>query len=133
MIRSKKGKGIPMKFCWTTITVKNMEASLKFYQDIVKLQIARRFASGPNSEIVFLGDGETQVELIDPGQGNPEPMSPSISLGFEVDSLDDMMNQVKQQGIPIHAGPIQPNPAIRFFYVLDPNGLRIQFVENIKV
>jgi lactoylglutathione lyase len=54
-----------------------------------------------------------------------------ISLGFEVKSVDEMMKLVKEKGIAIHSGPIQPNPHTKFFHVLDPNGLRIQFVENI--
>ena len=36
-----------MKFCWVTITVKNMEESLRFYQEIVGLTIDRRFQAGP--------------------------------------------------------------------------------------
>ena len=40
------------------------------------------------------------------------------------------MTSMKEKGIPIHSGPFQPNPHARFFFVLDPNGLKIQFVEN---
>jgi lactoylglutathione lyase len=43
-----------------------------------------------------------------------------------------LMAFMKENGIAIHSGPFQPNPGIRFFYVLDPNGLKIQFVENIR-
>ena len=32
-----------MKFCWVTITVKNMGESLRFYQEIVGLTIAEGF------------------------------------------------------------------------------------------
>jgi len=53
-----------MKFCWTTLTVKNMEESLKFYQELIGLNLNQRFQAGPNMEIAFLGQGETQVELI---------------------------------------------------------------------
>jgi len=40
------------------------------------------------------------------------------------------MEIVKEKGIDIESGPIQPNPQTKFFFVLDPNGYRIQFVEN---
>ncbi len=46
-----------MKFCWCTITVKDMEESLKFYQEVVGLKLNRRFEAGPGVEIAFLGDG----------------------------------------------------------------------------
>lgn len=120
-----------MKFCWVTITVKNMEESLRFYQEIVGLAIDRRFQAGPGVEITFLGNGETKVELICNEDIKEISIGQNISLGFEVDSVDEMMAFVKERGIAIHSGPIQPNPNVKFFYVLDPNGLKIQFVENI--
>ena len=40
-----------MKFCWCTIGVKDMDASVKFYQEIVGLHISRRFAAGPGLEM----------------------------------------------------------------------------------
>lgn len=120
-----------MKFCWTTLTVKNMEESLRFYQEIVGLGVDRRFKAGPETEIVFLGDGETKVELIYNQNNNAISIGQDISMGFEVESLDEKMAVVKEKGIDIHSGPFQPNPHVRFFYVLDPNGLKIQFVENI--
>jgi lactoylglutathione lyase len=120
-----------MKFCWTTITVKNMAESLKFYQEIVGLPIIHQMAGGPGPELAFLGDGETQVELICHPSKTDVDIGPDISLGFVVSSLEDTMTFVKDHGIAIQAGPFQPNPFIRFFYVQDPNGLKIQFVENI--
>lgn len=119
-----------MKFCWSTITVKNMEESLKFYQEIVGLSVNRRFQAGPGVEIVFLGDGETKVELIFNKEIKDVSFGQSISWGFEVDSVDEMMKLVKEKGIGIHSGPFQPNPNTKFFFVLDPNGLKIQFVES---
>jgi len=119
-----------MKFCWTTIMVKDMDESLKFYQDIVGLSIDRRFKAGSGVEIVFLGNGETKVELIDNKEVKDVTIGQDISLGFETDSLDKMMDLVREKGLEIHSGPFQPNPYTRFFYVLDPNGLKIQFVEQ---
>lgn len=119
-----------MKFCWCTIMVKDMEESLKFYQEVVGLKVDRRFKAGPGVEIVFLGDGETKVELISDEKNKEVNFGPDISLGFEVDSVDEMINFVKEKGIAIHSGPVQPNPNTRFFFVLDPNGLKIQFVET---
>ncbi len=119
-----------MKFCWATIMVKDMEESLKFYQEIVGLKVDRRFEAGPGVEIVFLGNGETKVELICDEKNKDVSFGKDISLGFQVDSVDEMINFVQEKGIKIHSGPIQPNPNTKFFFVLDPNGLKIQFVET---
>ncbi len=120
-----------MKFCWTTIMVNDLEESLKFYQEIVGLTLKRRFSAMPGTEIAFLGDGETKVELIyNEGQKNVN-FGTDISLGFEVDSVEEELKLIKEKGAAVHSGPFQPNPHVKFFYVLDPNGLKIQFVENI--
>jgi lactoylglutathione lyase len=107
-----------------------MEESLKFYQEIVGLEVDRRYAAGPETEIVFLGNGETKVELICNKQKTSVTIGLDISLGFGVDSVDEKMDFVKTKNIAIHSGPFQPNPHVKFFYVLDPNGLKIQFVES---
>ena len=120
-----------MKFCWSTLNVKNMDESLKFYEEVVGLTVDRRFKTEPGVEIVFLGDGETKVELICNENSNNVNVGPDISWGFEVKSVDEMMNFVKEKGIAIESGPFQPNPYVKFFYIMDPNGLKIQFVENI--
>jgi len=105
-----------------------MEESLKFYQEIVGLPLEKRFKAGPGVEIAFLGDGETKIELIHNEQIKDISFGQNISLGFEVDSVDEMMKTLKEKGIEIHSGPFQPNPHTKFFFVLDPNGLKIQFV-----
>jgi lactoylglutathione lyase len=120
-----------MKFCWTTIIVKNLEESLKFYQEIVGLKVSRKFNGGPDVEIAFLGEGGTDVELMCNKANKEFNVGKDISLGFEVDSLDEMITFVKGKGIDVHSGPFQPNPHIKFFYVMDPNGVKIQFVENM--
>lgn len=119
-----------MKFCWSTLMVRDLEESLRFYQEIIGLRLARRFPAGPGREIAFLGEGDTQIELIR-DEAHPEvKVGEDISWGFEVDSLDECMAFVQEQGIAIQSGPFQPNPHTRFFYIYDPNGLRIQFVEH---
>ncbi len=120
-----------MKFCWTTIIVKNMEESIQFYQDIVGLKINRRLNAGPGVEITFLGDGGTEIELMTPAQERNLNYGTDISLGFVVDSVDRSMAELKEKGITIVGGPFSPNPHVKFFYVLDPNGVKVQFVENL--
>lgn len=120
-----------MKFCWTTLHVNDLEESLAFYREIVGLELTRRFEGGHAGEIAFLGKGETQLELICNPASPPVDMGRDVSLGFEVASVDEMIAFVQQKGIAVHSGPFQPNPHVKFFYVLDPNGLKIQFVESM--
>lgn len=120
-----------MAFCWTTIKVTNMENSLKFYRDVVGLPISHQISQGEERQIIFLGDGSTKVELIFNKGADKVSFGEDISLGFEVTSLEEKITSMKEHGIQIHSGPFQPNPKVRFFYVTDPDGLKIQFVENL--
>lgn len=120
-----------MAFLWTTVNVKNMEESLKFYQEIVGLPLDRRFGAGPGTEICFLGDGETKLELICSEKTESVNLGTDISLGFQVDSVDEKIAFLEGKSIKLLSGPISPNPHTKFFFVLDPNGLKIQFVENL--
>ena len=81
-------------------------------------------------EIAFLGQGETLVELIHDSSNEDIAIGSHISIGFAVDSLDDTMVFVKDKGVEIKSGPFQPNPNTRFFFVDDPNGLKVQFIEQ---
>jgi len=119
-----------MKYVWSTITVKNMAESIQFYNEIVGLPLVNRYPAGPGTELAFMGTGETQIELICHEAQQDVRIGEDISLGFEVPSLDDMMVFIKEKGMAVHSGPYQPNPHVKFFFVLDPNGLKIQFVEH---
>jgi lactoylglutathione lyase len=120
-----------MKFSWVTINVSDMTKSLDFYRNITGLKIARRMNPMPGTEIVFLDGEGTEIELIHNGK-NKEPLyGKDISLGFEVKSIDETVINIGKTGISEIQGPFQPNPSIKFIYIKDPDGLRIQFFENI--
>jgi lactoylglutathione lyase len=111
-----------------------MNESLRFYQDIVGLRLKRRMSPMPGTDIAFLGEGDegTEVELIK----NEKNMNPvygrDISMGFETTSLEKEIDRIKAKGIVDIQGPFQPGPNVKFIYLTDPNGVRIQFVENVR-
>ena len=109
-----------------------MEKSLHFYQEIIGLNINRKIKPNTDKEIIFLGSSETQIELIYNTKVDNIAVGKDISLGFVVDSIEQIREILKKKNIPIHSGPFQPNPSIKFIYILDPNGVKIQFVENVK-
>ena len=59
-------------------------------------------------------------------------MGRQIYLGFTVDSLADTIEHLKSNQVKIHSGPFQPSPDVRFIYVLDPNGLKVQFAQILN-
>lgn len=115
-----------MKMVHVTIYTDCFEDSIKFYEDIVDLKIQTDLRPfGGN--IVFLAEGEsdTQVELID----EPEKAywGAGISMGFHVDDVEAKREEILENGY--HPTPIiTPNPQVKFFFVEDPNGVKVQFI-----
>ena len=118
-----------MKMAHVTIMTKCLDESVKFYQDIVGLKIQRDMRNIPAHKIVFLGNeaGETCVELVE----NPEGAysGSGISMGFEVEDAAGYREELEKKGFK-PGEMISPNPHARFFFVKDPNGVDIQFVEE---
>lgn len=119
-----------MKICHVTLIVKDMDASLGFYTGMVGLPVRTRYEAGPDTAIVFLGDGETKLELICYKDRPAATIGNGISIGFEVGDLAEKLESIQAAGIAVMGGIIQPNPHVRFFYAADPDGYRVQFLEN---
>ena len=118
-----------MELNWVTFKVSDLDKSLFFYNQLLNLDISAKFGSEEH-QIVMLGKADApKVELIfelDTKIGNP---GNGVSIGLEADNLDDLINVLKAHGYQ-PAGPISPNPLIRFFIVQDPDGYTVQLVEQ---
>lgn len=118
-----------MKFQWTTIQVKNLDNSLKFYKDLLGMKIAKVIEGG-NHQIVMLGeDDDAKIELIPISTASRENLGNGVSIGIAFKQLDDLVEKIKSKNIPV-VGPITPMPDIRFFFVNDPDGYTIQLLDE---
>jgi lactoylglutathione lyase len=120
-----------MKYSYSTLLVKDMDASLRFYQDVLGLEVVSRFNAMAGLEIAFLATGETQIELVCNAESHNASVGDAVSWGFEVESLDDALAMVKEKHIPVLSGPfIHPN--VKYFFIQDPDGLKIELKETIE-
>ncbi len=117
-----------MKFCWSTLNVRDLEESIAFYTEIIGLEVVRRFNT-EHGEIAFLGKGETQIELIKDINKDNINVGVDISWGFQTENLDETLKLLDEKGVKVLTGVIQPNPFIKFVMVSDPNGMKIQIAE----
>lgn len=121
-----------MKASWITIYVKDMEESLKFYTEIIGLEIAHRSSPQKGMDIAFLNAGGIQVELICDSNKSEISIGNDVSLGFTVQSLESTIEELKEKGVNSIIGPIKPIPQISFIFIFDPNGFKIQLAELNK-
>ena len=118
-----------MKFAHVSIFSKNMEESLDFYQNIVGLSVIRDMKDNPLHPVVFLANetGDTCVEIIWEAERTYE--GGGISLGF----ITNDANAKREELIASGYNPtpmISPGPGTQFFFIKDPSGVEIQFVQE---
>jgi len=121
-----------MQFCHVTLAVKDLDASLRFYQDIVKLNLNKRLSVGADIEIALLGDS-AEIELICGSMGiyrDGESNGNGISIGFLTESLDDTIALLRERGYETEGKIISPNPSVSFFLAKDPDGYTVQFMKR---
>ena len=120
-----------MKMVHLTIHTKKLKESVAFYQDILGFFVEERFYGLGGKSIVFLGskDNQVRIELIE----NKEPpcLGAAFSVGFHVDDIALAYKRMEALGLnPSHIS--SPNPSTQFFFLSDPNGLRIQLISQDK-
>jgi lactoylglutathione lyase len=120
-----------MGFLWTTIHVKNLEESIAFYQAIVGLQLRRRFKPYPGRELAFLGVGETEIELMQTDGEDLPGRIEGISIGFSCDDAEELRNELIENQFEVTEIE-SPNPNLKYFIVKDPDGVNVQFVQDMR-
>ncbi|MBY0756873.1 VOC family protein [Clostridium sardiniense] len=120
-----------MNFCWSTLTVSDIEKSSKFYKNIIGLKELRTLRPNEEMTIMFLKDNHNfNLELIENKKNDEEKIFKGITLAFRVDSLDESIEDMKNKNIDIVRGPIKVSKDTKFFFIKDPDGLEIQIVES---
>ena len=120
-----------MHFSHMAIVVENLEESIKFYETMTELTIARRFKEG-EAELAFLsnGAGATEIELVSmPGMERLESNGKGFFVCFLTDKLEAMHKLAQEEGYK--PSPIRnPDPKSRYFYVYDPSGISVQLKQK---
>ena len=112
-----------------TIHSAEYEKSIEFYKTVAGLKVRNTLSHG-GQEITFLCDpgAETAVEII---KSAPEAAysGAGLSFGFSCEDVAAKRESLAAQGLE-PTPMICPAPGVAFFFVKDPNGLTVQFIEN---
>ena len=117
-----------MKLAHITFTVEDLEKSVNFYTDALGLELNREIDDGNGNKLIFLGkDDETLLELI---QGEKKSDNKDASIGFYVDSIEDKLENINKIVKVNPTELIKPNPFLSFLFIEDPDGYRVQLLEE---
>lgn len=124
-----------MRFLHTSITVRNMEESLRFYTEVIGLEFERRRAIPENkAEIAFVRDPASgaRVELTYwEGKSQFEAGEQLDHLAFEVPALDAAIEQARSKGVRVAKEPYRlSGGSSRIAFLLDPNDVWIELIEH---
>ena len=121
------------KLLHTRMRVNDMEETLRFYTDILGLELVERNLSPRGSELAFLKvpGSEELIEICSfPASGRVQVQEDLVHLAFEVENLEETIARLKEQGIPITDGPTITSSGSRFCFIDAPDKYEIELIER---
>lgn len=122
-----------VKFAYTGIRVKDLDASIRFYTTVLGFREADRFTqpTTKGTVVILVREGsDHQLELNYYPKGtrfdSPYQVGEGMDhLGFETTDLEAVLAEAKKAGYP--AVLELKDPSHRWAYIQDPNGIWIEF------
>ena len=104
----------------------DLDRSLRFYEQTVRLAIYREWGEGASRGVVFfLGGGG----LLEVSGGSPQQPSAAIGLVLQVRDLGAARGRLAERGVVVEAEPELKPWGLLEMTVRDPDGLALIFVE----
>lgn len=111
---------------YSTMIVKDMEESIRFYREVMGFEVDSEYRPMPEITITLMkAKGDAMVELIK----NNVNETGFYSIGMEVDDMDAAMQELKSKGAKILAEPA-PTLVGSCAFIEDPNGVRIAIIHH---
>ena len=121
------------KLLHTRMRVSDMDQTIRFYTDVLGLEVVERKTSPRGSHLAFLKvpNSEELIELCSfPASGPVKVQEDLVHLAFQVDSLDDTMKALNDKNIRITDGPTRTSSGSRFLFIDAPDGYEIELIER---
>jgi lactoylglutathione lyase len=126
---------IARKLLHTRYRVSDLEATVRFYKEVLGLEEVQRHKSPRGSELVFLKAPESE-ELIEicffPNSGAVQVQADLTHLAFEVDSLEEFGKHLERFGLKYSDGPIVKPNGSGFAFIDAPEGYEIELIQRSK-
>jgi lactoylglutathione lyase len=120
------------KLLHTRYRVNDLETTVRFYEQVLGLQVTRRHKSPRGSELVFLKTpgSEELIEICSyPASGPVQVQSDLTHLAFEVESLDAFARHLSALGLAYSDGPHLKPDGSGFAFIDAPDGYEIELMQ----
>ena len=121
------------KLLHTRMRVSDMDQTINFYTSILGLEVLERKVSPRGSHLAFLRvpNSEELIELCSfPPSGPVRVQEDLVHLAFQVENLDDTIEQLGAKQIRITDGPTLTSSGSRFIFIDAPDGYEVELIER---
>jgi len=123
------------KLLHTRMRVNDIERTVRFYQDVLGLKVARRSVSPRGSQLVFLAtpNSEEEIELCQlPDSPSVQVQPDLMHLAFEVESIAAFAAEIAKKGIKLSDGPTKTGSGATIAFIDAPEGYEIELIEPAR-
>jgi len=114
--------------------VNDLERTVKFYQDALGLEVARRHISPRGAQLAFLRtpNSEEEIEIcqMTPGSPSVQVQPDLVHLAFAVDNLEKFTAELKKKGFALSDGPVKTGSGWMIAFIDAPEGYEIELIEK---
>jgi lactoylglutathione lyase len=121
------------KLLHTRMRVSDMDQTIRFYTEVLGLEVLERKTSPRGSHLAFLKvpHSDELIELCSfPPSGPVRVQEDLVHLAFQVESLDDTIRALTAKDIRITDGPTTSSSGSRFIFIDAPDGYEIELIER---
>lgn len=121
------------KLLHTRMRVSDLDQTIRFYTDVLGLEVLEQKTSPRGSQLAFLKvpNSEELIELTSfPPSGPVTVQEDLVHLAFQVESLDDTIDQLGAKQIRITDGPTTTSSGSRFIFIDAPDGYEVELIER---
>jgi lactoylglutathione lyase len=123
------------KLLHTRLRVNDLERTVKFYETVLGLKVARRNVSPRGAQIVFLAtpNSEEEIEICQlPNSPSVQVQADLMHLAFEVDSIEAFAAEIAPKGYKLSDGPTNTSSGSIIAFIDAPEGYEIELIQRAK-
>ncbi len=124
-----------MKWYHIGIKAKDSEASIRFYRDILGLDVVDTVEVW-GKKFTFVGNDTIQIEIeqANPGdtQADPSTMTGLNHFSVVVDDIHKLVKEVRGKSADVLMDPFNPRPDRLTTFIRDPDGVLIQVIQYVE-
>ncbi|HSF68629.1 MAG TPA: VOC family protein [Nitrospiraceae bacterium] len=121
------------KLLHTRMRVSDLNQTIRFYTDVLGLEVLERKTSPRGSQLAFLKvpNSDELIELTSfPPSGPVTVQEDLVHLAFQVDSLEETIASLNSMGVRVTDGPTQTSSGSRFIFIDAPDGYEVELIER---